>query len=155
MFHIVLYQPEIPANTGNISRTCAATNTVLHLIKPLGFSLDDRHLKRAGLDYWSLLDVRIHASFESFLDSHGRASIWFVETYGERLYNEVRYPEDSFFIFGQETKGLPRELTESFRDRVIRIPMSPRPEARSLNLSNSVAVILFEAMRQNGFPGLR
>jgi len=155
LFHIVLYQPEIPANTGNISRTCAATGSVLHLIKPLGFSLEDRYLKRAGLDYWDLLDIRVHDSLERFLDAHAAECIWLIETGGALRYDEARYPEGSFFMFGQETKGLPAPVIERFRDRVARIPMSPDPGARSLNLSNSVAIVLFEAMRQNNFPGLR
>ena len=154
MFHVVLYMPEIPANTGNVSRTCAVTDTVLHMIKPLGFSLEDRYLKRAGLDYWNLLDVRIHENLDAFLDLHGKEKLWLVETGGSRLYDEVGYPEGSFFVFGRETTGLPKELTGRFRDNTVRIPMLPDPKARSLNLSNAVAIVLYEAMRQNRFPGL-
>jgi tRNA (cytidine/uridine-2'-O-)-methyltransferase len=154
MFHIVLYMPEIPGNTGNISRTCAVTGTVLHLIKPLGFSLEDKYLKRAGLDYWDLLDVRIHESLEDFLDRHGEDRLWLVETAGERRYDEARYPEDSFFVFGRETLGLPKDFVERYRAYTVRVPMRPEPKARSLNLSNTAALVLYEALRQNGFPGL-
>ena len=154
MFHVVLYMPEIPANTGNVSRTCAVTDTVLHMIKPLGFSLEDRYLKRAGLDYWNLLDVRIHENLDAFLALHGEEKLWLVETGGSRLYDEVSYPEGSFFVFGRETTGLPKELTARFGENTVRIPMLPNPKARSLNLSNSVAIVLYEAMRQNRFPGL-
>ena len=154
MFHVVLYRPEIPSNTGNISRTCAVTGAVLHLIKPLGFSISDRHLKRAGLDYWSLLDVRVHESLEAFLDIHGGEKLWLVETSGGRRYDEVVYPEGSFFVFGQETKGMPEEFMRGRADSVVRIPMKECPQARSLNLSNTVAVLLYEALRQGNFAGL-
>ena len=155
MFHVVLYMPEIPANTGNVSRTCAVTDTVLHMIKPLGFSLEDRYLKRAGLDYWRLLDIRVHESLDAFLELHGEERLWLVETGGSRLYDEARYPEGAFFVFGRETTGLPGVLTERYGASTVRIPMLPDPKARSLNLSNSVAIILYEAMRQNRFPGLK
>lgn len=154
VFHIVLVEPEIPANTGNIARTCAVTGAALHLVKPLGFSIDDKQLKRAGLDYWSLLDIRIHDSLDDFLTLHGQEQLWLVETPGSRHYDEVRFPEGSFFVFGKETKGLSKALLERYPDHVIRIPMLPTRAARSLNLSNSVAVVLFEALRQQGFPGL-
>lgn len=154
MFHVVLCMPEIPANTGNISRTCAVTNTVLHLIKPLGFSLEDKYLKRAGLDYWDLLDIRIHESLADFLRLHGKEKLWLVETAGSRRYDEASYPEDSFFVFGQETKGLPKEFIEEYSSSVVRVPMRSDPKARSLNLSNTVALVLFEGLRQQGFPGL-
>lgn len=155
MFHIVLYMPEIPANAGNISRTCAVTDTVLHMIKPLGFSLEDRYLKRAGLDYWDLLDVRIHENVDAFLRLHGKERLWLVETTGSRRYDEAYYPDGSFFIFGRETTGLPRDLLHSRRDCTVRVPMIPNPKARSLNLSNTVALVLFEGLRQNHFPGCR
>ncbi|MCL1849348.1 MAG: tRNA (uridine(34)/cytosine(34)/5-carboxymethylaminomethyluridine(34)-2'-O)-methyltransferase TrmL [Clostridiales bacterium] len=154
MFHIVLYMPEIPANTGNVSRTCAVTGTVLHMIKPLGFSLEDRYLKRAGLDYWHLLDVRIHENLDAFLDLHGDEKLWLVETGGRQTYEEASYCDGSFFVFGRETSGLPMELRSRFAENTVRIPMLPDPKARSLNLSNSVAIVLYEAMRQNGFAGL-
>jgi len=150
----VLYKPEIPANTGNISRTCAVTNTVLHMIKPLGFSLEDKYLKRAGLDYWDLLDVRIHESLEDFLSLYGKEKLWLVETGGICRYDEKCYPDGSFFIFGQETKGLPPSLVENYKEYTVRVPMIPNPKARSLNLSNTVALVLFEGLRQNHFSGL-
>lgn len=154
MFHIVLVEPEIPANTGNIARTCAVTGSVLHLVKPLGFSIEDKYLKRAGLDYWHLLDIRVHESLEAFLAMHGQEKLWLVETPGSRHYDEVSFPEGSFFVFGKETKGLPKSLLGQYPDQVVRIPMLPSRAARSLNLSNSVAIVLFEALRQRGFPGL-
>ena len=154
MFHIVLYMPEIPANTGNISRTCAVTGCVLHLIKPLGFSLEDRYLKRAGLDYWDLLDIRVYESLEDFLRRYSRESLWLVETAGNLRYDEAQYSDGSFFIFGRETTGLPKTLIDRYRERVVRVPMLADPKARSLNLSNAVALVLYEGLRQNGFPGL-
>ena len=154
MFHVVLYMPEIPANAGNVSRTCAVTDTVLHLIKPLGFSLEDKFLKRAGLDYWELLDVRVHESLEAFLSLYANENLWLVETSGSRRYDQVDYPANSFFIFGRETKGLPEAFAEQYRDTMVRVPMSPHPKARSLNLSNTVALVLYEAFRQHRFQGL-
>ena len=154
MFHLVLYMPEIPGNTGNISRTCAVTGTVLHLIKPLGFSLEDKFLKRAGLDYWDLLDVRIHENLDDFLDKHGKEKLWLVETAGKRRYDEAHYPDGSFFVFGRETAGLPEALTDAYWDSTVRVPMRPNPKARCLNLSNTAALVLYEALRQNDFPGL-
>ncbi|MCL2121147.1 MAG: tRNA (cytidine(34)-2'-O)-methyltransferase [Clostridiales bacterium] len=154
MFHVVLYRPEIPANTGNISRTCAVTQSVLHMIKPFGFSLEDKYLKRAGLDYWDLLDVRIYENLEEFLHQHGRENLWLVETGGSRRYDEARYPDGSFFIFGRETGGLPGDFLQRCADRVVRVPMIAHAKARSLNLSNTVALVLYEGLRQNSFPGL-
>lgn len=154
MFHIVLYMPEIPGNTGNICRTCAVTGTALHLIKPLGFSLEDKYLKRAGLDYWDLLDVRIHENLDEFLGLHGKESLWLVETGGGMRYDEARYPDGSFFIFGRETRGLPKDFAGEYKDYTVRVPMRPNPKARSLNLSNTVALVLYEGLRQNHFPGL-
>ena len=154
MFHIVLCMPEIPANTGNISRTCAVTGTALHLIRPLGFSLEDKYLKRAGLDYWDLLDVRVHESLEAFLALHGKEPLWPVETGGGRRYDEAVYPDGSFFLFGRETRGLPVKVTETYRDTTVRVPMLPDPKARSLNLSNTAAIVLYEALRQHHFHGL-
>ncbi|MCL6548068.1 MAG: tRNA (uridine(34)/cytosine(34)/5-carboxymethylaminomethyluridine(34)-2'-O)-methyltransferase TrmL [Alicyclobacillus sp.] len=150
--HIVLFQPEIPANTGNIARTCAATGSTLHLIRPLGFSTDDRQLKRAGLDYWHLLDIRYHDSLEALWESYPAARFFYVETSGGRWYTEVSYRADDFLVFGRETTGLPPEVVEANRDRVVRIPILKA--ARSLNLSNAVAVVVFEALRQLGFPNL-
>ncbi|WP_211231412.1 tRNA (uridine(34)/cytosine(34)/5-carboxymethylaminomethyluridine(34)-2'-O)-methyltransferase TrmL [Alicyclobacillus pomorum] len=150
--HIVLVEPEIPANTGNISRTCAATGCVLHLVRPLGFSTDDRHLKRAGLDYWHLLDIRYHDSIEEVWDKHPNGRFFYASTKGKKRYTDVEYQPDDFLVFGKETKGLPEELLRRFPEQVIRIPI--RSDARSLNLSNAVAIVVFEALRQVGFPGL-
>ena len=150
--NIVLVNPEIPQNTGNIARTCAATGAVLHLIEPLGFSLADKYLKRAGLDYWQLMTYRRYSSMEDFLQQHPDANLHFASTKAPRGYHEAQYHDGDFLVFGCETKGLPEKLLERVYDRCIRIPM--RPEARSLNLSNSVAVVLYEALRQTGFDGL-
>jgi len=151
-FHIVLVEPEIPANTGNIARTCAATGTVLHLVRPLGFSTDDRQLKRAGLDYWPSVNLEYHDSFAELKDRYPDAVYHFATTKASRLYTEVEYRDGDFLVFGKETKGLPDELLEANRDRLIRIPISGA--VRSLNLSNAAAVVLFEALRQNHFFSL-
>ena len=150
--NIVLVEPEIPQNTGNISRTCAATGSHLHLIKPLGFSLADKYLKRAGLDYWSLMSYTVYENFEDFLSKNPNANCYFASTKAARNYCEVEYHENDYLVFGRETKGLPEELLRANYEHSIRIPM--RKEARSLNLSNSVAIVLFEALRQLDFPGL-
>lgn len=150
--HIVLVEPEIPANTGNISRTCAATGCVLHLVRPLGFSTDDKQLKRAGLDYWHLLDIRYHDSIQDLWAAHPDGRFWYASTKGGQWYTDVTYTPDDFLVFGKETKGLPREMLEQHRERVVRIPH--KAEARSLNLSNAVAIVTYEALRQVGFPGL-
>ena len=150
--HVVLVNPEIPQNTGNIARTCAATGLTLHLVKPLGFQLDDKYMKRAGLDYWFLADVRVHESWEEFLRENPGANCYFATTRAPRDYCQVQYGPEDFLVFGCETKGLPESLLSRVYDRCIRIPM--RSEARSLNLSNSVAIVLYEALRQQGFPGL-
>ena len=151
--NIVLYCPEIPQNTGNISRTCAATGASLHLIRPLGFEIDDRKLKRAGLDYWDKLDITYYENPEEFFRIHGDKQLWLFSTKAPRSYAEVEYPEDVYFLFGKETKGLPEELLYENPETTIRIPI--RAEARSLNLSNSVAVVVFEALRQRGFSGMK
>ena len=150
--HIVLVEPEIPQNTGNIARTCAATGAVLHLIKPLGFELSDKYLKRAGLDYWHLMHLEQHESWADFCAAYPGARMHFATTKGPRSYAEAVYGADDFLVFGRETKGLPETLLAANYARCIRIPM--RAEARSLNLSNSVAIVLYEALRQQGFPGL-
>ncbi|MBQ9307999.1 MAG: tRNA (uridine(34)/cytosine(34)/5-carboxymethylaminomethyluridine(34)-2'-O)-methyltransferase TrmL [Clostridia bacterium] len=150
--HIVLVHPEIPQNTGNIARTCAATGCDLHLIEPLGFSLADRYLKRAGLDYWHLMHYTVHPSLEAFFHAFPGAHMYFASTKAKHVYTEVNYGPDDFLVFGQETRGLPENLLSRFPEDCIRIPM--RSEARSLNLSNSVAVVLYEALRQQGFPEL-
>lgn len=151
--HLVLVQPEIPANTGNVSRTCAVTGAHLHLVKPLGFSVDDKHLKRAGLDYWHMLNIHYHENFYDVLHAYPDHRFYFATTRGSRFYTEVQYGPDDFLVFGRETSGLPEEIINNNRERCIRIPMLN--EARSLNLSNSVAIVLYEALRQNGFPGMR
>ncbi len=153
VLQIVLFEPEIPANTGNIARTCAVTGCGLHLVRPLGFRVDDKQLKRAGLDYWHLLNVCYHDSLEDFFSYAAGGRFHFVETKGRHDYTEVEYQESDYLVFGKETTGLPPELLEQREDEVIRIPM--RNEARSLNLSNSVAIVTYEALRQQGFPGLR
>ena len=150
--NIVLVNPEIPQNTGNIARTCAATGMTLHLVKPLGFSLDDKYMKRAGLDYWFMTDVRVHESWADFLKANPDASMYFATTKAPRDYCQVAYAPDDYLVFGRETRGLDEELLAANYHRCVRIPM--REEARSLNLSNSVAILAYEALRQLGFPGL-
>ena len=152
--NIVLVHPEIPQNTGNIARTCAATGAVLHLVEPLGFEISDRYLKRAGLDYWHLMTLKIHKSLEAFFASCPEgARMRFATTKAPRDYCSVSYGPEDYLVFGCETKGLPETLLAERYDECVRIPM--RSEARSLNLSNSVAIVLYEALRQQGFPGLR
>lgn len=152
MFHLVLLEPEIPSNTGNIARTCAATGSKLHLIRPLGFSVSDRELKRAGLDYWSLVDVRIHDSLEDFFAAEKPQRFWLTSTKAAMSYAQAEFRDGDYIFFGRETRGLPESFITENLDRAIRIPM--RPETRSLNLSNSAAIVLYEALRQTGFPGL-
>jgi tRNA (cytidine/uridine-2'-O-)-methyltransferase len=151
-FHIVLVEPEIPANTGNIARTCAATGTVLHLVRPLGFSTDDRYLKRAGLDYWPYVTVEYHDSFAELKSRYPGAVFHCATTKAKRLYTEAVYRDGDFLVFGKETKGLPDDILEAHRDHLIRIPMTGT--VRSLNLSNSAAIVLYEALRQNRFFSL-
>ncbi len=151
--HIVLYAPEIPQNTGNIARTCAATGSVLHLIEPLGFQLSDKYLKRAGLDYWHLMELHVHPDFDTMMKEYPEAVYHFATTKAPRSYHEAKFGENDFIVFGCETKGLPESLLSRVYDRCIRIPM--REEARSLNLSNSVAIVLYEALRQQDFKGLK
>ncbi|AFS78099.1 RNA methyltransferase SpoU [Gottschalkia acidurici 9a] len=152
--NIVLYQPEIPQNTGNIARSCAATGASLHLIKPLGFSIDDKHLKRAGLDYWSLLDLHVYENIDEFFEKNSSGSFYFSTTKGVKNYSDFAFEENSFIIFGKETAGLPKEILEKYREKTMRIPMVNVEKARSLNLSNSVAIVLYEALRQQGFLNL-
>ena len=149
---IVLVNPEIPQNTGNIARTCAATGAVLHLIEPLGFSLEDRYLRRAGLDYWHLMTLRRWPDLTAFFAAHPDGRFHFATTKAPRGYHEAAYRDGDFLVFGQETRGLPENLLAKRYEECVRIPM--RPEARSLNLANSVAVVLYEALRQLDFPGL-
>lgn len=152
--NVVLYQPEIPPNTGNIARTCAITGAKLHLIKPLGFSIDDKQVKRAGLDYWHLLDLEVHESLEEFLEKYGDKTLFFSSTKATQYYHEVAFTEDCFIVFGRETSGLPSLIHERYAEQRIKIPMLQNEAARSLNLSNSAAIILYEALRQINFKGL-
>jgi tRNA (cytidine/uridine-2'-O-)-methyltransferase len=152
-FHIVLVEPEIPANTGNISRTCAGTGTYLHLVRPLGFSIEDKDVRRAGLDYWPHVKLHVHDSFEDVLAAHGSRRMFFATTKGSRSYTDFQYEDGDMFVFGKETMGLPDSILSRFPDRRIRIPMSEH--IRSLNLSNAAAVILFEGLRQTGFQDLK
>ncbi len=150
--NIVLLEPEIPQNTGNIARTCAATGSTLHLIKPLGFSIEDKYLKRAGLDYWNLVDVFLYDNYEDFMVKQGAPKIYMATTKARHKYTDVAYDKDSFIMFGKETAGIPEEILKDHDETCIRIPMIS--DARSLNLSNSVAIILYEALRQNQFDHL-
>ena len=151
--NIVLVEPQIPQNTGNIARTCAATGSVLHLIKPLGFSLEDKYLKRAGLDYWNLVEVIDYENLENFFARNEVTEMWCLSTKAPRCYTEAEYHDGAYLLFGKETKGLPEEFLKAHLDSCVRIPM--REEARSLNLSNAVAVTVFEALRQLSFPHLK
>ncbi|MBS5335146.1 MAG: tRNA (uridine(34)/cytosine(34)/5-carboxymethylaminomethyluridine(34)-2'-O)-methyltransferase TrmL [Clostridiales bacterium] len=153
--NIVFVEPEIPPNTGNIARTCAATDTNLHLVKPLGFSIDDKHLKRAGLDYWPYVSLEIHDCLDAFMEKYGDRRFWLATTKGGRIYADIEFADGDFIIFGRETKGLPREFIDDHKECAIRIPMSENTRARSFNLANSANIILFEALRQLGFPGLK
>lgn len=152
MFDIVLVEPEIPQNTGNISRTCAVTGCRLHLVRPLGFSVDDRQLKRAGLDYWKDLDIYYYDSFEEVEKKHPQSRFFLFSTHAEKSYAEAEYREGDFLVFGKETAGLGERILSSHSSCIYRIPM--RPNERSLNLSNSVAIVVYEAFRQNGFKGM-
>jgi tRNA (cytidine/uridine-2'-O-)-methyltransferase len=151
--HIVLHEPEIPQNTGNIARTCAATGAKLHLIEPLGFSIDDKTIKRAGLDYWHLVDVITYKNFEEFLEKNHFPKIYMATTKSRQTYTEVTYEEDAYIMFGKETAGIPEEILLRYKQTAIRVPMIK--DARSLNLSNSVAIVLYEALRQNDFLSLK
>lgn len=153
--HIVLIEPEIPHNTGAIARSCAATGSVLHLVKPLGFELSDKYLKRAGLDYWDLVEVVIHESFDELLDSVDHDKFFFATTKGGQRHSDFTYSDECYLVFGKETKGIDKALLERFKNQNIRIPMRDIEQARSLNLANSVNIILYEALRQLDFPGLR
>jgi tRNA (cytidine/uridine-2'-O-)-methyltransferase len=152
--NIVLFQPEIPQNTGNIARTCVLTNSKLHLIKPLGFSLDEKHLKRAGLDYWQYLDMEIHESYEEFREKYKEGNFYFSTTKASKIYAEVQYSEGDFIIFGKESAGLPDYIRDSNVGGLIRVPML-QTSTRSLNLSNTVAIVAYEVMRQMNFPNMK
>ena len=151
--NIVLHEPEIPANTGNIGRTCVATGTRLHLIEPLGFSLSEKALKRAGMDYWKDLDVTTYLDYEDFLERNPGAKIYYATTKAPQTYADVKYEDDCFIMFGKESAGIPEEILVEHEETCIRIPMLP--EIRSLNLSNSVAIVLYEALRQQGFESMQ
>ena len=153
MLNIVLVEPEIPQNCGNIARTCAATHSVLHLIRPLGFDISEKAVRRAGLDYWSEVDVRVYENLEDFFAKNTVREMWCLSTKAPRCYTEASYSDGCFLFFGKESKGLPEEFLEEHRQETVRIPMLPG--IRSLNLSNSVAVTVYEALRQLDFPGLQ
>lgn len=154
--HVVLYQPEIPANTGNIARTCLGTNTTLHLVHPLGFSTDDKMLRRAGLDYWKDVDVQEYESIHALYDTYPNGNFFYIENFGTKHFTDYDYSnvdEELFFVFGRETDGIPKHLLEGKEDKCLRIHMNEK--IRSLNLSNTAAIIIYEALRQQGFTGLK
>lgn len=151
--HIVLVEPEIPGNTGNIARLCAATGCELHLVKPLGFSIEDKYLKRAGLDYWNLVKVHVHETFNEIVALYQDHNFYFNTTKADKHHSDIVYQPEDLLVFGKETAGLPQELLHSYPDNCVRIPMVD--DARSLNLSNAVAIVVYEAFRQQNFAGLR
>ena len=152
MLNIVLVEPEIPQNTGNIARTCAATRSSLHLVEPLGFEISEKAVRRAGLDYWHMVDLHIYSSLDHFFAVNPRPDLWLATTKAPRGYTQAQFQEGCWLMFGKETAGLPKDLRERWYNRCVRIPM--RPDARSLNLANSVAILTYEALRQQGFPEL-
>ena len=152
MLNIILFQPEIPANTGNIGRTCVATNTRLHLIEPLGFRLNEKEIKRAGMDYWEHLDIIRYMNYEEFCLKNPNVKIWMATTKAKHVYSEVKYGPDDYIMFGKESAGIPEEILVEHEEDCMRIPMNG--DIRSLNLGNSVAIVLYEALRQNGFAGM-
>jgi tRNA (cytidine/uridine-2'-O-)-methyltransferase len=153
--HVVLYQPEIPQNTGNIARTCVVTGAALHIIEPAGFSLEDKMVKRAGLDYWDLLDLHRYKSFDNFLKTNHYPDVFCLTTKASRYYHQVVYPNPCFLLFGQETAGLPAAIHQQYAETSIRLPMQDHPRARSLNLSNAVAAVAYEVLKQWDFPGFK
>ncbi len=155
MLNIVLVEPEIPQNTGNIIRSCAATGTTLHLVRPLGFSFDDKHLKRSGLDYHDLANIKFYDSFDEVVKNNPEGKFFFSTTKVNQSHSDVKFVENSFIVFGKETKGLPKEIIENNLETCIRIPMIDDERARSLNLSNSVAIVLYEALRQLKYPNMK
>lgn len=152
MVNIVLVEPEIPMNTGNIARTCAATRSRLHLIEPLGFDISDKAVKRAGLDYWPMVDITVYPNMEDFFEKNPAPDLWLATTKAPRDYSQAEFRDGCWLFFGKETAGLPEAFRQRYYDRCLRIPM--RPDARSLNLANSVAILTYEALRQQGFPDL-
>jgi len=152
--NIVLYQPDIPQNTGNIARTCAATNTKLYLIRPLGFSVRDKYLKRAGLDYWDKLNIEYYDDINDLIDEKGKEKFYFSTTKAKKTYSNIEYSDECYIVFGKETAGLPEDIHKNYKNQRIRIPMIRNKEARSLNLANSVNIILYEVLRQKNFPNL-
>ncbi|MCT2535807.1 tRNA (cytidine(34)-2'-O)-methyltransferase [Aquibacillus koreensis] len=155
--HVVLYQPEIPANTGNIARTCLATNAVLHLIRPLGFSTEDKMLRRAGLDYWHDVKIQYHDSLDDLYKTHPTGAFYYIENFGTKYYTDYDFSDadkDLFFVFGRETNGIPKELLVGKEDQCLRIYMASHDKVRSLNLSNTAAIIVYDVLKQQGFPGL-
>lgn len=152
--NIVLFEPEIPQNTGNIARTCVLTNSKLHLIKPLGFSLDEKHLKRAGLDYWKDLDMSLYDSYEELREKYKDSTFYFSTTHGHKFYDEVKFKSGDFVVFGRESCGLPDYIREDNAENCIRVPMV-KTSTRSLNLSNTVAIVAYEAIRQFDFPNMK
>lgn len=152
MLNVILHEPEMPANTGNIGRTCVATGTRLHLIEPMGFRINDKMVKRAGLDYWDKLDVTIYDDWNDFLQKNPDAKIYMATTKSKQKYTDVKYEDNAYIMFGKESAGIPEELLLENKENCVRIPMMPNE--RSLNLSNSVAIIVYEALRQQGFPEL-
>ena len=153
--NVVLVEPEIPQNTGNIIRTCAATGATLHLVRPLGFSLEDKYLKRSGLDYWDIANIKYYDSFEEVVEKNPEGTFFYATTKVNQAHSDVKYVDNSFIVFGKETKGLPETLIKSNLKTCIRIPMLNIEKARSLNLSNSVAIVVYEALRQLDYPGMR
>lgn len=153
MFHVVLVEPEIPQNTGNIVRTCAATGCVLHLVRPLGFDVSEKAVKRAGLDYWDKVTILYHDSFDEVLSAYPTSSFWFFTTKGKRIYSDAPFKEGDFLVFGKETRGLPEELLVEHEEECLRVPM--RENLRSLNLANTVALAVYEGLRQNCFRNLQ
>lgn len=152
--NIVLFQPEIPQNTGNIARTCVLTNSKLHLIKPLGFSLDEKHLRRAGLDYWKDLDISLYDSYEELREKYKDSTFYFSTTHGSKFYDDVEFKPGDFIVFGRESCGLPDYIREDNADNCMRVPMV-KTSTRSLNLSNTVAIVAYEAIRQFDFPNMK
>lgn len=151
MMNIVLYEPEIPYNTGNIARTCVITGASLHLIEPLGFLIDDKHIKKAGLDYWHKVDLHVWKSFDEFIENNKEITIYMATTKTNRKYTDVEYKENSYIMFGPESRGIPENILKKYSNNLITIPMRKDDDARSLNLSNSAAIILYEALRQTDF----